>query len=223
MDRGGLFFLVVAALAGVGVLGYAVFQTGASRGDAPSSLAVVAPVDGLLPPVVDDSLTPLHTVPNYSMMDSQGAAFELSSMSGKVWAVDFFFTTCASQCPAMTTNMSHLSEAFKTNPRFECVSISVDPETDSHDRLADYAARFEADASRWHFLRSDRDVLMNIATNGLRLGTGTDPALHRSHFILVDQTMRVRGYYDGLDAERLTTMAADIDRLLNSDVIEGGY
>lgn len=222
MDRGGLFFLVAAALASVGVLGYAVFQTGSAPDDMPSLPVAVPAVDGSFPPAPDDSLTPLHSVPNYSMMDSQGAAFELNSMSGKVWAVDFFFTTCASQCPAMTTNMLHLSETFKADSRFECVSISVDPETDSHERLANYAARFEADASRWHFLRSDRDILMNIATNGLRLGTGTDPALHRSHFILVDQTMRVRGYYDGLDAERLKTMAADIDRLLNSSVTEGG-
>jgi protein SCO1/2 len=65
---------------------------------------------------------------------------------GKITVVDFFFTTCPTICPIMSSNMSLLADTFKGNdPNVQFVSISINPRYDTVDRLAKYKEKYNAD------------------------------------------------------------------------------
>src|SRR5690242_390801 len=65
--------------------------------------------------------------------------FSEKNMSGKVCAVNFFFTTCKGVCPIMNNNLSKVYDAFKNENDFMIVSHTCDPETDSAAQLKHYA------------------------------------------------------------------------------------
>ena len=215
MNKGVVFLGLITGLA-VAVFAYALLQTGESMSEAPDRSQplpedVVGYSESLNP------LTPIQSVPEYTLTNHKGELFKMSSMSGKVWAVDFFFTSCPGQCSTMTTNMAYLADRFKDDPRFETMSISVDPANDTAEKLAAYANRFKVSTERWHFLRTDEDNLKEIATKGLRIGTSDDPNLHKSHFVLVDKDMWIRGFYEGTDTNRIAAMERDIETMLAAE------
>ena len=90
------------------------------------------------------------------------------------------------------------------------VSISVDPENDTPENLASYAANVGADPERWTLLSGERERLDDILENGFKVPLGepmTTPSAidiaHTGKLVLVDREGRIRGYYDsdptGLD------------------------
>ena len=93
---------------------------------------------------------------------------------------------------------------------FRMVSISVDPERDTPERLTWYAEQTLADPDIWIFLTGEMDVIRSLAVEGLKLVVekeeGTARILHSDRFVLVDDTGRIRGYYDGTDPDAVDEM-----------------
>jgi protein SCO1/2 len=156
-------------------------------------------------------------VPAFTLTESRGRDVGLQDLLGKVWIADFIFTSCAGSCPMMTAQMRKLQDAL---PReIGLVSFSVDPNRDTPDVLARYAAQYQADPQRWMFLTGDRTTLYNISIKGFKLavddsqGTAQEPITHSSRFVLVDKRARIRAYYSGteeMDLKKLIHDAKDI-------------
>ena len=132
---------------------------------------------------------------------------------------DFFFTTCATICPKMTTQMERVQEAYKTDDRIVLLSHSVTPEMDSIPVLADYAALHNADPARWHFLTGDRKQIYSLARRSYFAcqdegDGGPDDFVHTENFVLVDPQRRIRGFYDGTNAGEVDQLISDIGKLL---------
>ncbi len=88
--------------------------------------------------------------------DGQKVKFYSDLLKGKIVIANSFFTTCASVCPPMTQRISKLQLQLKETlgERAKDViflSISVDPETDTPEKLKEYATRFKAQDG-WYFL-----------------------------------------------------------------------
>ena len=94
------------------------------------------------------------------------------------------------------------------------VSISVDPKTDTPERLAAYAEKHGADTSRWHFLTAPREEVDRVGTEGFKLGSAGAPIFHSTRFALVDGRGWIRGYYDGMVGEEVSALHAAIEVLL---------
>ena len=90
-------------------------------------------------------------------------------LQGQYVVLDFFFTRCPSICPKMTANMARIQEELKGIDGFSMVSISIDEKRDSRSMLRQYAERFEADTTKWSFLRGTRDEVFDLA-NAFKLG-----------------------------------------------------
>jgi protein SCO1/2 len=75
----------------------------------------------------------------------------------------------------------------------------VDPARDTPAVLKEYAQRYQADLSRWHFLTGTSPQMFQTARQ-MRLtalpATEKDPILHDVHFVLIDGDGNVRGIYD---------------------------
>jgi protein SCO1/2 len=63
--------------------------------------------------------------------------------------LQFIFTSCTTICPILSAVVSAAQDRF--SPDVRIISVSIDPETDTPARLADYAARFRG-RRQWIFL-----------------------------------------------------------------------
>jgi protein SCO1/2 len=151
-----------------------------------------------------------------------GTPFTDQDMLGRVSVVEYFFTTCKGICPKMNTNMKTIYEAFRSEPDFEIVSHTCNPETDSAPRLKVYADSLKVDTHKWVFLTGRKDSLYQIARSAYLLDDPKnnlekieDQFIHTQFFALVDKSGRVRGQvYDGLKQEELDRLKKDIRSLL---------
>jgi len=95
-------------------------------------------------------------VADFDLVDQQGRSVRLSSLLGKVVAIDFIYTRCPLPdiCPRLAANFATLARRFESRD-LVLLSITVDPEYDTPAVLADYAKRWGADGESWRFLTGD--------------------------------------------------------------------
>lgn len=160
-----------------------------------------------------DALPALGEVPAFALTDAAGSPLDRDDLLGKVWIANVFFTSCQSICPTITRNLRKLQSDVGVYTQFDLLSVTVDPETDTPSVLATFAAEYGADTNRWHFATAAPEVVQTLFVDGLHLGEAGEPANHSSYVVLVDRACQIRGYYDGLDAEALRRLAADIARV----------
>jgi len=153
-----------------------------------------------------------HHILDFRLIDQNGDSVSLATVKGKVVVADFFFTTCGSICPKMSTQLVRVQDKFKSDDRVMLLSHSVTPELDSVARLRDYGALYGVDHNRWRLLTGDRPQIYRLARQSYFACTtqgngGPDDFVHTENFVLVDPQLRIRGFYDG-------TSAKDVDRLI---------
>lgn len=160
--------------------------------------------------------TIFHTIPSFSLINQNGETINQSVVDGKVYVVDYFFTTCQSICPIMS---KQLDRVYKEQKDIMILSHTVDPETDKPAALKEYAGKFNADPKRWIFLTGDKPKLYELARTGYLLDAqegngGEEDFIHTQNFALIDKKGRIRGYYDGTDSSSVDQLITDIGFLL---------
>ncbi len=165
-------------------------------------------------PRMEEELLELYPVPAFNLTDQREETFGLEDLDGKLWVAKFFFTSCSGPCPIMTANMADIQTQFANEEIVHFVSITVDPATDTPERLAEYASVYDADPERWHFLTGDLEVISELALEGFKLGAPDSPVHHADRFILVDGNGMIRGYYAGTEEEGLRRLTAALETLL---------
>jgi protein SCO1/2 len=140
-------------------------------------------------------------------------------MEGKITIVDFFFTSCPSICPVMSTEMERVDDVFRKEDRVQIYSISIDPEYDTPKILKEYAEKHNATKGKWFFLTGDKQETFNLARCGFLLpaldGKGIpDDFVHSDKFVLVDDQGRIRGFYSGTSREDVDLLILETKILL---------
>jgi protein SCO1/2 len=168
-------------------------------------------------------------VPDFKFVDQHKDTITNQTLRGKVYVVEFFFTTCPTICPKMTENMMRLQKKFRANPNFAIASFSINPETDTPDVLKEYADKYEIKNPNWHFLTGDSDKIFELANEGFNLYVAEDSSVkgnfqHSGYFALVDQEGFLRSRmdqfgnpviaYNGLEEDDLKMLKEDINQLL---------
>lgn len=168
-------------------------------------------------------LPTLAQVSNFHFVERDGQPRTLRDLSGEIWVANFFFSTCPGPCPALISQMGEVSRAVtRTKGRVKVVSITVDPETDTPARLREYAEKFGA-GKNWWFLTGSLEETFRLAREGFKMPVEVNPPatasrdgkmLHSTKVALVDGQGRIRGYYNGTDADLLARILPDIGDLL---------
>lgn len=173
----------------------------------------------------------IATVPPFELIDQDGHRFSSASLHGRPWIASFIFTHCPAICPLRTEQLATLQRALRRQHlAVHFVSFSVDPERDTPQRLRRFAAQHGVKLDNWSFLTGDLATLRRTVVNGLKTGLGqridtTNTAsaakadyniLHSTHYVLIDQRSRIRGYYDS-QPSRLEDLEADVDRLITEN------
>jgi cytochrome oxidase Cu insertion factor (SCO1/SenC/PrrC family) len=158
----------------------------------------------------------IKPAPEFSGENSEGKNFTSTSLKGKIWLASFMFTNCGGVCPVMNGRQETLqSEYAKKGVHF--VSITVDPENDSREVLAEYAKQYHADLNFWSFIRMEKDKMRKLAVEGFLVSDPIQPSDHSPRFILVDKKFNIRGYYDSMDSVKVELLKQDINKLLSSN------
>ena len=148
----------------------------------------------------------------FTLTAESGSEFRSTSLDGHAYVADFIYTTCPGPCPRMTSQMHGIDSQLRELP-VQFVSITVDPEHDTPEKLAAYAKQFQADTRRWHFLTGSRDALNQVFRYSFKLGTIDGTMVHSTRFVLVDAQGQIRGYYSSDDADELRKLVRDVRRL----------
>ena len=160
---------------------------------------------------------------------------------GKVYLVDFFFTTCPTICPRMNKNLLEIEKSFSSRTDFGIASITINPNYDTVEILKKYTQNLGVTNSNWHFLTGDQELIYKFANEGFNLyAAKVDNAPggfeHSGNFVLIDKNGFIRSrldkfgnpkiYYNGIisqsevvdsegEQEEISMLKEDIIKLLN--------
>ena len=180
-------------------------------------------------------------VPEFNFVNQNGELVSNNDYIGKVYIVEFFFTTCTTICPVMNTNLIHIQNSFTKFSDFGIASFSINPEYDTVDILNQYANENGIVNSNWNLMTGDRNEIYKLANDGFNLYTAAssdfiDGFEHSGYFALIDKQGFIRcrndefgnpkvyykgsvNYMDKLDsngeAEEITILKEDLLKLLN--------
>ena len=140
----------------------------------------------------ETGLYKIGPAPKFELTDQNEAKVNNKTYLGKVYLVEFFFSTCPSICPIMNRNMVGIQNEFFGNPNFGIASISIDPEHDTSKILKEHASKLGVKSSNWHLLTGDKDYIYNIANKGFNLYVGENKNIkasfeHSGLFALIDK------------------------------------
>lgn len=184
------------------------------------TLPIYNPAD-VNPELVDSTVqykSKYHTIADFSFVNQNGDTITQKNYEGKIYVADFFFTTCGSICPKMSTNLVDVQKAVLNNPKVMLLSHTVFPEVDSVSVLKAYAIKYGVVDSKWNLVTGDKKEIYKMARKSylaVKLGRPDQlyDMVHTENFVLVDQKRRVRGFYDGTNKEDIKRLLEDIDFL----------
>jgi len=181
-------------------------------------------------------------VPDFSFINQNGNVITNKDFEGKIYIVEFFFTTCPTICPRMNKNLVDIQNNFPNNPDFGIASFTINPDNDTPEVLKAYAERYEVTNPNWHFLTGDKTAIYDLANKGFNLYAeqveGAPGGFeHSGNFALIDKDGYIRSrtddfgnpkiYYKGVvseaekydedgEEEEISILKEDILKLLNT-------
>jgi protein SCO1/2 len=119
------------------------------------------------------------TIPDVELLDQNGnkVHFYTDLVKGKVVAVQFIFTTCTTICPPLGATFARVQKDLgeRAGRDVQLISVSVDPATDTPERMKAWGAKFHA-AEGWTLVTGQKPQVDELLR---ALGAGvTSPAEH---------------------------------------------
>lgn len=106
-------------------------------------------------------------IPDIELLDQDGRKihFYTDLVKGQTVAINFIFTTCTTICPPLGATFARVQKELgdKVGRDVRFISISVDPATDTPERLKAWGAKFHA-GDGWTFVTGNKpqvDELLN--------------------------------------------------------------
>lgn len=179
-------------------------------------------------------------VPSFAFTNQYGKLISNKDYEGKVYVIEFFFTTCPTICPRMNANLVQIQNAFKGFENFGVASFTINPENDTPEVLKAYADRYGVTNPNWNLMTGDQIEIYKLANEGFNLYTAEDATVvggfeHSGNFALIDKNGYLRSrivngnpiiFYNGIISEaektddegmpeEISILKEDIKKLLN--------
>ncbi|WP_055435913.1 SCO family protein [Lacinutrix algicola] len=180
-------------------------------------------------------------VPAFSFINQDGKTITQDDYIGKVYIVEFFFTTCPTICPRMNRNLVEIQDTYKMDKDFGVASFSITPELDTPEILKAYATKYGITNPNWNLMTGDESEIYKLANVGFNIFVGKveDDEIgfeHSGDFALIDKNGFIRSrlddfgnpkiFYKGVISEQekmdedgneqeITMLKEDIKKLLN--------
>jgi protein SCO1/2 len=166
-----------------------------------------------------------HTVGAFKLINQYGDTVSNATVKNKIYIANFFFATCQSICPEMSTNLTEVQKVIADDDSVLILSHTVNPLHDTVEVLKDYAATYGAVKNKWHLLTGSKKLIYDLArysylVNALEDDGTPEGFLHSELFLLMDTKGRIRGMYDGTDKVQVQKLLNDI-KLLKKETQAG--
>ena len=140
-------------------------------------------------------------VPNFSFKDQNGKTIANTDYNGKVYVVEFFFTTCPTICPLMNANLIQIQNKFENFKDFGVASFTINPDHDTVEILKEYADDYGVKNSNWHLMTGSEENIYELANAGFNLYAAVDSEAeggfeHSGYFALIDKNGFIRSRKD---------------------------
>ncbi|WP_299122206.1 SCO family protein [uncultured Winogradskyella sp.] len=179
-------------------------------------------------------------VPNFSFTNQLGQTITDKDYLGKVYVIEFFFTTCPTICPRMNRNLVEIQNEFKDFENFGVASFTITPDIDTPEVLKAYAEKYGITNPNWNLMTGNEEEIYKLANEGFYLYTAKNDEIidgfeHSGNFALIDKEGFIRSrlkspdnpliYYNGIISEaegeddegipqEITILKEDIAKLL---------
>ena len=104
-------------------------------------------------------------IPDVTLIDQNGkpVRFYTDLVKNRAVAINFVFTTCTTICPPMGANFAKLQKVLggRSGQDVHLISVSVDPGTDTPERLKAWAQKFGAGPG-WTLVTGDREEVTRL-------------------------------------------------------------
>lgn len=163
------------------------------------------------------------TIPQFQYLNQDSVLIKSEEMKGKIWIADFFFTTCPTICPIMTTQMKRLNGMTEDlSEHIQFMSFSIAPKYDQPTQLTKYIEHHGITANNWHFFTGDEAATHLLGVENFLVHAAADEAApggyaHSGAFTLVDKEGYVRGVYMGTETEEVDRLEKDLRILLKDE------
>ena len=179
----------------------------------------------------------------FSFVNQDEKTISNDDYAGKVYLVEFFFSTCPTICPKMNKNLVDIQNTFPDRPDFGIASFTINPEYDTPSVLKTYAENYGVTNPNWHCMTGEKEAIYNLANTGFNLYAaqveGADGGFeHSGNFALIDKEGYIRSrtdafgnpkiYYKGIisqaeqfdadgESEDISALKEDILKLLENE------
>lgn len=143
--------------------------------------------------------------PDFALVDQAGQPVRSQDLRGGPVLLDFIFTRCPGPCPVLTGRHAdvHAGLYQSERERVRFVSVTLDPEHDTPEVLAEYARERRLDTRRWSFLTGSAEevaaVVRAYGVGAIRQPDGTID--HTVATFLIDAKGRIARRYLGVEHE----------------------
>lgn len=180
-------------------------------------------------------------VPTFSFTNQDGKTITNEDYEGKVYVIEFFFSTCPTICPRMNRNLIQIQNTFKGFEDFGVASFTINPDYDTPEVLKSYAEQYGVTNPNWHLMTGNKEAIYKLSNEGFNLYTAEESDVaggfeHSGNFALIDKNGFIRSrkddfgnpiiYYRGITSEdekvdedgtpeEISALKEDIKILLN--------
>lgn len=138
----------------------------------------------------------IGNVPSFTLTNQENQTLSNTDLLGKVYVLEFFFSTCPTICPIMNENMKRIDQKFSNQEAFAVVSITINPKHDTPEVLKAHAKHLGITNQNWHFLTGTQDYIHALAKRfNLYVGENQDVPggfEHSGLFALIDKEGKIR-------------------------------
>jgi protein SCO1/2 len=164
-----------------------------------------------------------HKIADFSLINQNGKIITQADYKDKIYVADFFFTTCQTICPIMTTNMATIQKEIINDNDVMLLSHSVTPQIDDVAQLKKYAIEKGVEDKKWNLVTGDKKQIYELARKSYlavkTVGNGDEyDMIHTENFMLIDKKRQIRGFYDGTSKEDIERLLEDIKILKNEPI-----
>ena len=143
-------------------------------------------------------------IPDFDLVDQNGAGVSLASLKGKVVAVTFIYTRCPlpDYCPRMVENFRAIRNRFAARMDRDLVllTISFDPKYDTPQMMAAYATANRAGGPGWLFLTGDAAKIARVCDAfGIQYWAEEGLITHSLQTAVIDRDGRLAATVEGKD------------------------
>ena len=167
----------------------------------------------------ESRLAVIRAAPDFRLIDADAKPITLRQFRGKAVLVAFFFTTCNGACPATTARLAKIQEELAKHAglkdRVQILSVSIDPERDTPEKLRGYMRLYDVDAKNWSFVTGPVKAVRSTsaAWNIWAKPAANGQLDHPSRVHLVDPQGRLREIYN-LEFLRVPWVLEDMQLIL---------